>query len=88
MARCRSAAATPFVARRLGAAYHAAVGDSHDSRAWDIEGPIRAEIFLVRLGLRHLAWLVQDDPAVAERLAPGWRDPLADYAPEPFRSFS
>jgi len=179
-----------LVAFRPRAAYHAAVGDSHDSRAWDVEGPIRAEIFLVRLdgdhlelagpdgarpwtvqlndgedpvevverivaglvgpplvvhstswrragsavilsfvvavrpeqtaamegaripraelarsdatraperighdqvlehGLRHLAWLLQDDAAVAERLSPGWRAPLADYVPEPFRSFS
>jgi hypothetical protein len=37
-------------------------------------------------GLRHLAWLVQDDPVVAGRLSAGWRDALADYVPEPFRS--
>jgi hypothetical protein len=34
--------------------------------------------------LRHLAWLVADDPAVADAL-PDWRVPLADYVPEPFR---
>jgi hypothetical protein len=37
-------------------------------------------------GLRHLAWLVQDDPVVADRLSGGWREALADYVPEPFRS--
>lgn len=37
-------------------------------------------------GLRHLAWLVQDDPVVAARLSEGWREALAGYVPEPFRS--
>lgn len=37
-------------------------------------------------GLRHLAWLVQDDPVVAGRLSEGWREALAAYVPEPFRS--
>ena len=34
--------------------------------------------------LRHLAWLVADDPAVAAAL-PDWRSLLAPYVPEPFR---
>ncbi len=34
--------------------------------------------------LRHLAWLVIDDPAVAEEL-PDWREVLEPYLPEPFR---
>lgn len=38
--------------------------------------------------LRHLAWLVQDDPVVAAKLAGGWRDALAAYVPEPFRSLA
>jgi hypothetical protein len=37
-------------------------------------------------GLRHLAWLAEDDEVVASRLSPGWREALADYVPEPFRS--
>jgi hypothetical protein len=37
-------------------------------------------------GLRHLAWLVQDDAVVAARLSLAWRAALADYIPEPFRS--
>ena len=37
-------------------------------------------------GLRHLAWLAQDDQVVAERLSPGWHRALADYVPEPFRN--
>jgi hypothetical protein len=36
--------------------------------------------------LRHLAWLVRDDPAIARAL-PEWPAVLADYLPEPFRAF-
>ena len=39
-------------------------------------------------GLRHLAWLVKDDPVVAGRLSPGWHDALSGYVPEPFRGFA
>jgi len=35
--------------------------------------------------LRHLAWLVRDDPAVMQALA-GWNDVLAGFQPEPFRA--
>ncbi len=35
--------------------------------------------------LRHLAWLVRDDPAVASALD-AWHDPLAVFVPEPFRA--
>ena len=37
-------------------------------------------------GIRHLAWLAQDDEAVAHRMSPDWRRALGDYVPEPFRS--
>jgi hypothetical protein len=37
-------------------------------------------------GLRHLAWLLRDDPVVAGRLAHGWPQALAGYVPEPFRN--
>jgi hypothetical protein len=36
--------------------------------------------------LRHLAWLMQDDPVVAAALSGGWREALAGYVPEPFRN--
>ena len=39
-------------------------------------------------GLRHMAWLAQDDEVVAERLTDGWRDALDAYVPEPFRGFA
>ena len=35
--------------------------------------------------LRHLAWLIRDDPAIASALA-DWHDSLAVYVPEPFRA--
>ena len=41
---------------------------------------------VVEHGLRHLAWLVEDDPVVAAELPAGWRPLLADYVPEPFRA--
>jgi hypothetical protein len=41
---------------------------------------------VVEHGLRHLAWLADDDPVVAATLPPGWRPILATYVPEPFRT--
>lgn len=35
--------------------------------------------------LRHLAWLIKDDPAIAAAL-PDWLDVLGAYTPEPFRA--
>jgi hypothetical protein len=35
--------------------------------------------------LRHLSWLVRDDPAIAEALA-HWTGALAAFTPEPFRA--
>jgi len=37
--------------------------------------------------LRHLSWLVRDDPAIEQALA-SWTDVLAAYRPEPFRALS
>lgn len=37
--------------------------------------------------LRHLSWLVRDDPAVMSALA-GWSEVLADFEPEPFRALA
>jgi hypothetical protein len=41
---------------------------------------------VVEHGLRHLAWLVADDPVVAGELSGEWRRVLASYVPEPFRA--
>jgi hypothetical protein len=41
---------------------------------------------VVEHGLRHLAWLAQDDPIVRAALSDRWRALLAGYVPEPFRN--
>ena len=41
---------------------------------------------VVEHGLRHMAWLAKDDPAVAAELPAGWVTLLAAYVPEPFRN--
>jgi hypothetical protein len=41
---------------------------------------------VVEHGLRHMAWLAKDDPAVAAELPIRWRTLLAGYVPEPFRN--
>lgn len=35
--------------------------------------------------LRHMSWLIRDDPAVTRAL-PEWRDVLSAFEPEPFRA--
>lgn len=42
---------------------------------------------VVEHAMRHLSWLVKDDPAVMQSLA-AWKDLLADYQPEPFRALA
>jgi len=39
-------------------------------------------------GLRHLAWLVNDDVTIRSVLSPQWKEVLAGYVPEPFRQLS
>ena len=41
---------------------------------------------VVEHGLRHMAWLAQDDPVVAATLDDPWRRLLEPYVPEPFRA--
>ena len=41
---------------------------------------------VVEHGIRHLAWLAEDDPVVADTLPSAWRPILAAYIPEPFRA--
>src|SRR5688572_23128669 len=41
---------------------------------------------VVEHGLRHLAWLIRDDPVVAAELPDAWATALDDYVPEPFRT--
>jgi len=42
---------------------------------------------VIEHALRHLSWLVRDDPAVMTALA-GWKNALADFEPEPFRALA
>jgi class 3 adenylate cyclase/CRP-like cAMP-binding protein len=42
---------------------------------------------VVEHALRHLAWLLQDDPAIKRTLGDRWTAILSTYEPEPFRSF-
>lgn len=48
--------------------------------------PIIESAQVLEHALRHLAWLVEDDPAIAAAL-PTWKDVLESYVPEPFRTF-
>ena len=41
---------------------------------------------VVEHGIRHLAWLLDEDEAIHASLA-SWSDALAAYRPEPFRAF-
>jgi hypothetical protein len=41
---------------------------------------------VIEHAVRHLAWLVSDDPVIAKELV-SWRDVLAGFTPEPFRAF-
>jgi hypothetical protein len=43
-----------------------------------------ASMQVVEHGLRHLAWLVRDDPVVSRELD-DWKALLESYVPEPFR---
>ena len=40
---------------------------------------------VIEHGLRHMAWLVKDDPIVRDTLPEGWKRVLSGYVPEPFR---
>jgi len=42
---------------------------------------------VIEHALRHLSWLVRDDPAVKQALD-GWKHTLADFEPEPFRALA
>lgn len=40
---------------------------------------------VIEHGLRHLAWLANDDETVRATLSDEWRRALSSYVPEPFR---
>ncbi len=45
-----------------------------------------AQAQVVEHGLRHMAWLVRDDPVVRAELPVGWWSALEAYVAEPFRN--
>jgi len=58
------------------------------ARGTAVSPPARIEVeHVVEHALRHLAWLIGEDPAIRLALEPGWRGPLRPYRPEPFRVF-
>jgi hypothetical protein len=44
-----------------------------------------AAVQVIEHGLRHLAWLAEDDATVKGLLSDSWRHALAGYVPEPFQ---
>lgn len=71
----------------VGAMASAAIGRSELARSGATAAPAQiAHEQVVEHGLRHLAWLAQDDPVVQAELSADWRRALAVYVPEPFRS--
>jgi hypothetical protein len=65
------------------------IGRAELARGDAAAAPVRiASTQVVEHGLRHLAWLVKDDPVVRERLKGAWHTILDGYIPEPFRHLS
>ena len=70
----------------VGRMESALIGRAELARGDAAAAPVQiASAQVVEHGLRHLAWLVKDDPVVAERLHGGWQSVLDGYVPEPFR---
>jgi hypothetical protein len=65
------------------------IGRAHLARSQATAAPATiGHAQVLEHGLRHLAWLAEDDPVVAAKLSDGWRTALASYVPEPFRSLA
>jgi hypothetical protein len=63
------------------------IGRAELARSQATEAPASIQTNqVVEHALRHLAWLVKDDPVVAERLSADWTRVLGDYEPQPFRN--
>jgi hypothetical protein len=74
--------------RLVGAMESRPVGRAELARSTATSAP--AEIVsdqVVEHALRHLAWLIRDDPAVSSELDEAWQIPLGRYILEPFRAF-
>lgn len=65
------------------------VGRAELARSGATNPPVAiAQLQVLEHGLRHLAWLVEDDKAVRDALSEEWKQVLAGYVPEPFRHLS
>ena len=89
--RDRDAVILSFVvvieAAEVGAMESVAIGRAALARSAATAAPRAiASEQVVEHGLRHLAWLVKDDPVVSHELSPAWKQALASYVPEPFRN--
>ena len=89
--RDRDAVILSFVvvieAELVGSMASAPIGRSELARSTATAAPSAiAHGQVVEHGLRHLAWLVHDDPIVAAELPTAWASVLAGYTPEPFRA--
>jgi len=63
------------------------VGRAELARSQATEAPVSIQTGqVVEHALRHLAWLVKDDPVVAQELSTEWKQLLDDYEPQPFRN--
>lgn len=62
------------------------IGRADLARSAATEAPVAiAHQQVLEHGLRHLAWLVNDDETVRSVLNEEWKQVLAGYVPEPFR---
>jgi hypothetical protein len=65
----------------------ASIGRAELARGEALAPPVAIGVEQVQEhALRHLAWLLREDPAIAASL-PDWPPYLTGYAPEPFRPF-
>jgi hypothetical protein len=72
---------------QVGTMASAPIGRTELARSGATAAPARIDHEqVVEHGLRHLAWLADDDPVVRTELSADWRRVLSAYVPEPFRS--
>jgi hypothetical protein len=62
------------------------IGRAELARAGALAAPTSIQATqVIEHGLRHLAWLVKDDPVVPTVLSDEWKAVLSAYVPEPFK---
>ena len=91
--RDRGSVVLSFIAvidpQRVGRLESLPIGRSELARSSATAAPVAVSFQqVVEHGLRHLAWLAQDDAVVAGELSEEWRRVLRGYVPEPFRALA